>query len=168
VTIEPTSGLLSLLPRGGLAPIEETDKDGSMKSHAVGDDGLPGGELNAAISNELGKMVAEFVGRGATRSRVFIGQDIVVCLLEDGATKGEQNLAAAGRADLVRLGRDILQRSMEERLVGTVERLTRRKVRLFLSGMSTPGDSAVEVFVLEPDHPSNRTDAPDGGSPGTR
>jgi len=30
-------------------------------------------------------------------------------------------------------------------------RLTGRKVRTFLSGSSTPGESAVEVFVLEPD-----------------
>ena len=76
---------------------------------------------------------------------------MVVCLLGNGATRGEQNIAAAGRADVVRLGRDILQRVMEDRLVAGVERLTGRKVRIFLSGSSTHGESAVEVFVLEPD-----------------
>jgi uncharacterized protein YbcI len=77
---------------------------------------------------------------------------VVVCLLENGATRGEQNIAAAGRPDVVRLGRDILQRAMEDELVAAVEGLTGCKVRTFLSGSSTPGDSAVEVFVLEPDH----------------
>jgi hypothetical protein len=41
---------------------------------------------------------------------------------------------------------------MEDQLVAAVERLTGRKVRTFLSGSSTPGESVVQVFVLEPDH----------------
>jgi uncharacterized protein YbcI len=80
---------------------------------------------------------------------------VVVCLLESGATRGEQKIAAAGRADVVRLGRDILHRAMEDPLVAAVERLIGRKVRTFLSGSSTLGESAVEVFILEPD---NRAD----------
>jgi uncharacterized protein YbcI len=124
-----------------------------MDPEALPNDGLAEGRLNSAIANELGKLVADFVGRGATRSRAFISGDVVVCLLEDGATKGERNLVAAGRADLVRVGRDVLQRAMEEQLTAAVERITGRTVRLFLSGSSTPGESSVEVFVLEPEHP---------------
>jgi uncharacterized protein YbcI len=121
--------------------------------------GLRGGQLNAAIANEIGKLTAEFTGRGSEKSRAFITGDVVVCLLENGATRGEQNIAAAGRADVVRLGRDILQRAMEDQLVAAVERLTSRRVRTFLSGSSTPGESAVEVFVLEPERgPTGATD----------
>jgi len=108
------------------------------------------GRLNAALSNEIGHYVAEFTGRGANRSRAFIDQDVVVCLLEDGATKAERNLVAAGKADLVRLQRDALQRAMEPALVACVQRLTGRTVRTFLSGTSTLADSSVKVFVLEP------------------
>jgi Na+-translocating membrane potential-generating system MpsC-like protein len=61
------------------------------------------GQLNAAIANEIGKLTADFTGRGSERSRAFITGDVVVCLLENGATRGEQNIAAAGRADVVRL-----------------------------------------------------------------
>ncbi len=43
------------------------------------------GPLNAAIANE--RIVADFTGRGATKSRAFLHQDVVVCLLEDGATR---------------------------------------------------------------------------------
>jgi uncharacterized protein YbcI len=111
---------------------------------------LSGGQLNAALANEIGKLVADFTGRGATKSRAFVDQDIVVCLLEDGATKAEVNLVAAGKADLVRLQRDALQRAMEQQLTAIVERLTGRRVRTFLSGSSTHGDSAVEVFLLAP------------------
>jgi uncharacterized protein YbcI len=109
-----------------------------------------GGALNAALANELGKLIADFTGRGATRSRAFLHNDVVVCLLENGATRAETNLVAAGRADLVRVQRDALQRAMESRLIAAVERLTGRTVRSFLSGMSTLGEDSVEVFVLEP------------------
>jgi uncharacterized protein YbcI len=114
------------------------------------DGGLAGGRLNAALANEIGKLIADFTGRGATKSRAFLYQDIVVCLLEDGATKAEVNLAAAGKSELVRHQRDALQRAMEPQLVEAVERLTGRTVRTFLSGTSTPGEDSVEVFVLEP------------------
>jgi uncharacterized protein YbcI len=114
------------------------------------DDRLARGPLNAAIANEIGKLIADFTGRGATKSRAFLHQDVVVCLLENGATKAEINLVAAGRDELVRLQRDALQRAMETQLVAAIERVTGRKVRTFLSGSSTLGESSVEVFVLEP------------------
>lgn len=112
-----------------------------------------GGRLNAALANEIGKLAADFTGRGATRSRAFLHQDLVVCLLENGATRAEVNLVAAGREELVRVQRDALQRAMEPQLVAAVERLTGRTVRTFLSGSSGRGEDAVEVFVLEPESP---------------
>ena len=78
-----------------------------------------------------------------------------MCLLEGGATKAEVNLVAAGRAELVRLSRDALQRAMEADLIAAVERITGREVRSFLSGVSTSADSSVELFVLEPESPSD-------------
>jgi uncharacterized protein YbcI len=131
-----------------------------MEGSADPDGGLPAGQLNAAIANEIGKLTADFTGRGSEKSRAFITGDVVVCLLENGATRGERNIAAAGRADIVRLGRDVLQRAMEDELVDAVERLTGRKVRTFLSGSSTLGESAVEVFVLESDHGADGAGAP--------
>jgi len=114
------------------------------------DAGSADGRLNAAIANEIGKLVADFTGRGTPKSRAFIDHDVVVCLLEDGATKAEVNLVAVGKSELVRLARDELHRAMEPQLVAVVERLTGRKVRLFLSGISTLADSSIEVFALEP------------------
>jgi uncharacterized protein YbcI len=112
---------------------------------------LSGGALNAALANELGKLIADFTGRGATRSRAIMHQDLVVCVLEDSATRAEQNLAAAGKADLVRLQRDALQRAMGPELIAAVERLTGRRVRCFMSGTDELGGSSVEAFVLDPD-----------------
>ena len=112
---------------------------------------LGAGELKSALANEVVRFVAEFTGRGATKSRAFVHGDVVVCLLEDGATKAERRLVEAGKADLVRAGRGALQWAMEDELVQTVERLTGRKVRCFLSGTDNAGEASVEVFLLEPD-----------------
>jgi uncharacterized protein YbcI len=112
---------------------------------------LSGGALNAALANELGKLIADFTGRGAQRSRAFLHQDIVICLLEDGATSAEKNLVAAGKADLVRVQRDALQHAMAPQLIAAVERLTNRTVRTFLSGTDEKGGSSVEAFVLDPE-----------------
>jgi uncharacterized protein YbcI len=108
------------------------------------------GRLNAALANEIGAYVADFTGRGADRSRAFIDHDVVVCLLEDNATKGERNLVTAGKDELVRLQRDALARAMEPALIEIVQRLTGRTVRTFLGGTSTLVHSSVKVFVLAP------------------
>ena len=121
---------------------------------------LAGGTLNAALANEIGRLLADAIGRGATRSRAFVSNDTVVCVLEDGVTKAEKTLIEAGNVELVRMQRDALQRAIEPRLVDCVERLTGRMVTTFLSGTSTPADSSVEVFLL-----GGETRA---GSPGSR
>src|SRR5205823_10910211 len=98
--------------------------------------------------------IADFTGRGATKSRAFVHQDFIVCLFEDGATRAERNLVAAGRSDLVRMQRDALQHAMAPQLIVAVERLTGRAVRLFLSGMDREGGAAIEAFALEPESTS--------------
>jgi len=117
----------------------------SMPHDAVSD-----GALNAALVNEIGRIVAAATGRGATRSRAFVDNDVVVCVLEDSTTKAERTLLDAGKAELVRFQRDALQRAMEPELVACVERLTGRRVATFLSGTSSDADAAVEVFILAP------------------
>lgn len=111
---------------------------------------LSGGALNAALANELGKLIADFTGRGATKSRAVVHQDLVVCVFEDSATRAERNLVSAGKADLVRLQRDAVQRAMGPQLIAAVERLTGRSVHTFMSGTDESGGDSVEAFVLEP------------------
>jgi|SRR5271166_5606929 len=87
----------------------------------------------------------------ATRSRAYVMQDLVVGVFEDGATRAEQSLVSAGKADLVRLQRDALQRAVAPQLIAAVERLTQRRVRMFLSGSGELGGSSVEALILEPE-----------------
>jgi uncharacterized protein YbcI len=108
------------------------------------------GRLNAAIANEIVSLMAQFTGRGPTKSRAFVHDDVVVCLLEQSMTKGESKLVAAGEERTVDGMRSTFQRVMEDELVAAVERLTGRTVLSFMSGNNAGTDSAVEVFVLEP------------------
>jgi uncharacterized protein YbcI len=128
--------------------VDETEIEADVTSHQ---ERLSGGALNAALANEMGKLIAEFTGRGATRSRAVVHQDLVVCVFEDSATKAERHLVDAGKSELVRLQRDALQRLMSADLIDAVERLTGRRVRTFMSGTDEGGGSNVEAFVLEPE-----------------
>ena len=111
---------------------------------------LRGGELNAAISDGIVATFAEYTGRGPTKARTSISDDVVLCLLRHTLTKGERTLTRDGREDVVAMMRRTLQESMRERLVGCVEQLTERKVIAFLSDNHIDPDIATELFVLEP------------------
>jgi uncharacterized protein YbcI len=111
---------------------------------------LAGGQLNAAISDAVVAAFAEYTGRGPTKARTSIRDDVVVCLLQHTLTKGEKSLVKDGRQELVITMRRAFQETMREQLVDTVERLTGRKVIAFLSDNHIDPDLATETFVLEP------------------
>lgn len=83
-------------------------------------------------------------------------------VFEDGATRGERNLVAAGKSDLVRFQGDALQRAIGPQLVAAVERLTSRTVRTFLSGTDEDGGSSIEAFLLEQEQPATNPTALQG------
>jgi uncharacterized protein YbcI len=112
-----------------------------------------------AISNAITKLQREHYGRGPESVRTVVGYDHIICFLENSFMPVERTLLDAGEGDAVRDTRLAFQRAMEPRFVNTVEEISGRKVRAFLSQVSLNPDISVEVFVLEPGdtHP-----APDG------
>jgi uncharacterized protein YbcI len=111
---------------------------------------LEDGHLNAAISNAVVRLMRESTGRGPTKARTTIRDDVVLVVLEHVLTKAESNLAARGRADKVLELRHTIQSAMEDELVDAVEELTGRRVRAFMSTNHTDPDIAAELFMLEP------------------
>ena len=111
---------------------------------------LQGGQLNAAISNAVVHAFSEYIGRGPTKARTSIRDDLVVCLLENGLTKAERSLVAGGRQQLVLDTRRAFQQTMRGDLVAAVEGLTRRRVIAFMSDNHIEPDIATESFLLEP------------------
>jgi uncharacterized protein YbcI len=108
------------------------------------------GTLNAAISNAVVHLMRESTGRGPTKARTTIRDDVVLVMLEHVLTKAESRLAAAGRADKVLELRGTIQETMSLELISTIEGLTGRRVRAFMSANHTDPDIAAELFVLEP------------------
>jgi uncharacterized protein YbcI len=111
---------------------------------------LTGGQLHAAISNAVVHIQREYLGRGPTKARTSVLDDMVVVMLEDTLTKVESSLVDAGDHDEVRRVRQRFQRAMRDDLVAAVEALTGRSVLAFLSDNHIEPDLGCEIFVLEP------------------
>ena len=112
-----------------------------------------------AISNAITKLQREHYGRGPDSVRTVVGYDHIICFLENTFMPVEVTLIDAGESDAVRQTRLAFQRAMESRFKSTIEELTGRKVRAFLSQVSLNPDLSVEVFVLER---SDAEQAPEG------
>lgn len=111
----------------------------------------PGAQsLLASISNATVRIMAEYTGRGPTKARTSIRDDVVVVLMQDTLTKAERTLLAAGQVDFVMETRRRFQNTMRDELVVAIETLTERKVLAFMSSNHPDPDMAAEVFVLEP------------------
>jgi uncharacterized protein YbcI len=104
-----------------------------------------------AISNSITKLQRENYGRGPDSVRTVVGYDHIICFLENTFMPVERTLIEAGETDAVRETRLAFQRAMESRFINTVEEISGRKVRAFLSQVSLNPDISVEVFVLERD-----------------
>ena len=93
-------------------------------------------------------MISEHTGRGPTKARTHLSEDLVTVVLGDTLTRGERTLARAGRKDLVLNVRQAFQEAMQRDLVSGVQDITGREVAAFMSADHIDPDMAVETFVL--------------------
>jgi uncharacterized protein YbcI len=118
------------------------------------------------ISSAMVQIYKSQFGRGPTRTRTeWCGRDAITVVLEDTFTAAEHKLVAMGEDDRVRDLRAVFQYGSVHEFCAPIERLTRRKVRAFLSGVDTAVDGlSVEMFILHPagyDGPSRSDGASD-------
>jgi uncharacterized protein YbcI len=118
------------------------------------------GSVTASVSNEMVRIYKEVFGRGPTRARTaFAGPDVMICTLENSFTPAERSLAEMGEHQRLRDVRLFFQYAREEDFRSTIEAITGRKVRGFISGLDTRADIACEVFYLEPEPAAGDGDA---------
>lgn len=110
-----------------------------------------GGQLLTAISNAVVQIVREYTGRGPTRARTSIRDDVVLVLMQETLLKAEHSLINDSKGALVVEMRRSFQQTMREELSAAVERLTGRKVIAFMSDSHLEPDYSVELFVLAPE-----------------
>ena len=105
----------------------------------------------AELSNAMVAIYKEQFGRGPTKAHsVYATKDLLVCTLENSLTPSERNMLALDEHQRVREIRMFFQHAVEKEFIETVERITGRQVRGFVSGSDTHQDIATEVFYLEP------------------
>jgi len=112
-----------------------------------------GGALNAAISEVVVRLMAQRTGRGPTKARTTIDRDVIVVVLQNSLTSGEQFLVDRDHSEQVLDMRRAYQAAMRTDCVAAIEALTDRTVTAFMSANHIEPDLAAEVFVLEPESP---------------
>ena len=110
----------------------------------------PVGSKCAGISNHVVRTLSEYTGRGPTKARTYLNDDLVTVVLQDTLTKGERSLVDDDLDELVLTMRKAFQGTMRHDLIDGVEQILGRKVSAFLSDNHIEPDLAVEVFVLAP------------------
>ncbi|MEA2374831.1 MAG: hypothetical protein QOD53_1294 [Thermoleophilaceae bacterium] len=91
---------------------------------------------------------AEYYGRGPTKAKTHISDDLVAVVLEETFTRAERTLMDHGDVDAIQHIRRKFQQRMAEQFKAVVEQATGRRVRAFLSETSMEADVAVELFLL--------------------
>jgi uncharacterized protein YbcI len=106
------------------------------------------GALAASVSNGMVGLLHRYTGRGPTKARTTISENLVVCVLGATLTHGEQILVDEGNDKIVLRGRRAFQAAMEDDAVSLVEDLLDRDVLAFMSNNHIDPDLAVEIFIL--------------------
>jgi uncharacterized protein YbcI len=105
--------------------------------------------LTRAISDAMVELYATFYQHDRTTATTYINDNIVVCVLENILTEGEDTLIAAGARGEVIDGRVAFQTNSEDEFTAAIERLTNRQVTAFLSANQTLPGIACELFFLD-------------------
>jgi uncharacterized protein YbcI len=108
------------------------------------------GGLREEITRSVVRLHKEYIGHGPTRARTYIGDDLVVCVLQGGFSRAERTLLDQGRTGAVIDQRQALDEALRQPLSETIERLVERRVVGFTSAVQPDGELSTVVFLLRP------------------
>ena len=103
----------------------------------------------AEISRSMVQLYKELYGKGPSKARTYMTDDLVVCVLEGGFHRGELALFERGQQGPVVTQREAVQETMRHRFIELIERLVDREVVSFVSGVDAGTETSADVFVLE-------------------
>jgi uncharacterized protein YbcI len=106
------------------------------------------GEARAEIARGIVRLQTEYYGKGPTKAKAHITDDVVVVVLEETFTKAERTLVDRGEVDAIQQIRRRFQQAMADEFTSIVEQATGRVVRAFLSETNLEADVSVEFFLL--------------------
>jgi uncharacterized protein YbcI len=108
------------------------------------------GPLLASVTNTVVQIHRSHYGKGPTRSKSYLLDDVLICVMSDVFTTVERTLIDAGEDSKVRETRLAFQDAMQDRFVEDIERIVGRRVLGFTGQVLMDQDVAIDVFVLEP------------------
>jgi uncharacterized protein YbcI len=107
-----------------------------------------GDDVRTKITAGMVRLLKEYYGKGPTKAKTYINDDLVVVLMRGGFTRVEETLLEAGHGEAVIRQRMAFQALMRERFSEIVARETGRDVVAFMSGSHQDPDVLAEIFVL--------------------
>jgi uncharacterized protein YbcI len=106
------------------------------------------GDVRAEIASQIVQLQREYYGKGPTKARAYVVEDLVAVVLEETFTKAERTLVERGERDAIQQIRRRFQQQMADEFKAIVEQATGRSVRAFLSETNLEADVSVELFLL--------------------
>jgi uncharacterized protein YbcI len=108
------------------------------------------GPVLAEVTNAIVRLHRTHYGKGPTRSKSYLFDDVLMCVMRDVFTTVERTLIESGDSDKVRETRLAFQDAMRDRFIEDIERIVGRRVVGFTTQVLLDQDVAIEMFVLEP------------------
>jgi uncharacterized protein YbcI len=108
-----------------------------------------GQSLLLQISNAMVRMQKEFFGKGPTKAKSYMFDDLLLVVMREGLTTAEKTMLEFGHPNQVRQFRQLFQDEMCERLTEMVAELTGRKVVNYQSQVLFDPDMSLEIFVFD-------------------
>jgi uncharacterized protein YbcI len=118
-----------------------------------------GGTLLARISNEMVRAQKEFFGKGPTKAKSYMLDDMLIIVMRGGMTTAEKTMLEFGKEHQVREFRQLFENEMTERLTSKMEELTGRRIVNYQSQVMFDPDVVVEMFVFDSEGRSDAIEA---------
>lgn len=104
----------------------------------------------AAIANAVVRVHKRFYGKGPTRARCHIGENLMLVVLEGGLLRSEQTLRDRGHEQAVVDARLALRRAIEPELRAAIESELHRSVRSLMGALDPAREIELLACVLDP------------------
>jgi uncharacterized protein YbcI len=102
-----------------------------------------------AISNAFVQLHRRSLGKGPTKAKTYVLDDVVLCVLEGGELPLEKTLRERGNRTLVHEVRDAVHAAVRDECRAIIERETGRRVKNALSQFDPDRDIECKVVFLD-------------------
>ena len=115
---------------------------------------LTGDALLTAVTDAMVALHTRYHHREPVSARTqLMGDDLLVCVMGGVYTDVEKTMIELQRKTIVQETRSEFQQAMRHKFISEVERLSGRRVMVFISNSNVGPDLEIELFMLAPRQP---------------